>query len=327
MVEPSPETLDSQGKPDSRVSPAARDGHPPRDSAADGYEYWLEIIGSLLLAVIGLLLWLTHRNLGEALGANLLAAGCVALVVFIAYGYLFRKRRQQLTANQSQLLTQIAASTVKAEERSQIEGDRIHRAITAGVEQAVSEFHAARQIGLSGFDIGRPIDEINKSALQALKRVDILEVSLKTMQNITLTQWQSCQANVRIILLDPLFPKDHPLACQRDREEEQAEGQILKEIHSILKTFPPEWLSNEDDGSVGKQVKLAQVMPTLSYFRIDDVAYFAPLLHKQLGNVTMHLRLNEGGELFDALATHFEKLWEDKSRVVTVGPGEIPSSY
>ncbi len=56
-------------------------------------------------------------------------------------------------------------------------------------------------------------------------------------------------------------------------------------------------------------------MPTMSYFRIDGVAYFAPLVHKTLGNETMHMRFQEDGDFFNVLAANFEKLWKNTDMV------------
>lgn len=308
----------------------ATDGSLPggkEEPAADSYEFRLEIAASILLVLLGIILCSIPDDLSKSIGANLLSAGAVGLLVFFVYGKLFRKRRQRLSAEQSVLLETIAASCERAEKRATVEAIRVQQAIADGVPESVTEFHAAQEVGLQGVDVGRPVHEINQAVLQAQKTVDILEVSLKTMQDIDDSQWRACKANVRIILLDPRFPEDRPLACQRDSEEEQTDGQILKEIHEILDRFPPEWLSSEDGGPPLQRVKLAQVMPTVSYFRVDDVAYFAPLLHKQLGHVAIHLRLGKGGKLFEALAKHFETLWNDKKRIVTVRPGDIPRDY
>ncbi|HEX3518053.1 MAG TPA: hypothetical protein VHT29_03360 [Solirubrobacteraceae bacterium] len=349
MVDPAFESHD----PEKETSPAGKSAQAPEvvpswhgeDPTADRYEFQLEIVGSVVLALIGLVLSTKVRGkLGEPVGANLLAAGCIGLVVFVAYGYLFRNRSQRRSAEQSRALTGIAEACERIESRDGLEVGRMQRVIDDGLARSLSVFDTARKIGLAGFDVGRPVQEINEAVLRARKTVDILEISLRTMQNIDADRWRGCEADIRIMLLDPLFPPERPLACQRDSEEGQGAGQILVEIHEILKTFPAEWFwpapagspssisdePNPDGGgtdNTGAHVKLARVMPTLSYFRIDGVAYFAPLVHKQLGHVTMHLRLREGGELFAALSTHFEKLWNDLERVVTVRPNDIPRQY
>lgn len=329
-----PKPSESDGKLESS---AAKDSQTANSGKwADRYEYRLEVIGSLVLILVGVLLWTkSGGKLGQAVGANLLAAGCVALIVFLAYGWLFRRR-----------------SLDQAEERSKLENDHVRQAINGGLARSLLEFHAAQEIGLTDFTIGRP-PGLNDAALAASKTLDILEISLKTMQSIDASRWRDCKAKIRIILLDPLYPNEGAsLARQRDIEEGAAsEEQILGEIHEILEIFPEEWFTSNENDSADKstlqasdpdqsgegasarskaneaRVKLARAMPTMSYFRIDGRAYFAPLVHRQLGHETMHLQLSQGGQFFTALETHFDKLWNDRMRVATVQPADIPQHY
>ncbi len=313
------------------------------------YERQLEIGGSVVLAAVGFILWRTGDEFIRAVGANLVAAGLVGFLIFALYGWVFRQRRQKLTTEQSENVKDILKVCKRLEKRAEIGDGKILEAITAGVPESLSEFHAARDIGLLGYDEERPSEEIEQAVLEAKESVDILEVSLKTMRNIDTKEWQRCKAKVRIILLDPLFPeKDEngngngnghethpmavrPLAVQRDLEEDENPGAILKEVHDIVRVLPDEWLAPSGEGGNGSAsescVKLAKVMPTLSYFRIDDMAYFAPLVHKQVGDRTMHLELAKGGGFFDELMRHFDKLWDDEKRTRSVANGDIPRTY
>lgn len=329
--EPDPPESGDQSKPPAAKPKAANavlrfigaNGGP----LTDKYEYRLEIFGSVILIMVGVLLWTAiGGKLGQAVGANLLAAGCVALIVFFVYGQL-RSARTRLQTKQ--------------------EEDHVQEAIDAGLAKSLSVFHAAKKIGLTGSNIGRPTD-LNDVVLEATERLDILEISLKTMQSINDSRWRECEAKIRIILLDPRYPSEEvSLARQRDIEEGMGEGQILSEIHEILELFPEEWFTSNENKSALRlpdpdrsgggasaqpkadeaRVKLARAMPTMSYFRFDGLAYFAPLVHKRLGDKTMHLKLSQDGELFAALEAHFDELWNDKKRVVTVRPADIPPHY
>lgn len=305
------------------------------------YERQLEIGGSFALAVVGFGLWKLGGGFLQAVGANLVAAGLVGFLIFIFYGWIFRQRRQKLTNDLAKNVEDIRKACIRLEERAALEDGKIQEAITAGVPESLSEFHVARDIGLFGYDEERPTQRIEEAVLEAEERVDILEVSLKTMLPIDTEEWRSCKAKVRIILLDPLFPEKNedegekaplevrPLAVQRDLEEDKNPGAILKEVHDIVRALPDEWLAPSDVEDVASEscVKLAKVMPTLSYFRIDDMAFFAPLVHKQVGDRTMHLELAKGGRFFNELTRHFEKLWKDKERTRSVGNGDIPQDY
>jgi hypothetical protein len=307
---------------------------------ADRLEYQLELLGSVVLILVGVILWMgIGGKLGQAVGANLLAAGCVAFIVFLAYGKLSG-----------------GWNRARVEERSRLEATSIQRTIDAGLGQSLDEFQIAKEVGLTGFSIGRPTD-LNAAVLQAAETLDILEISLKTMQGINTQLWRACEARIRILLLDPFYPSEESfsLAHQRDIEEGQGEGQILGEIHEILRIFPSEWFPSKKSDSTGNQaqrvadaesgdgdansqreaekasdevrVKLAKAMPTMSYFRIDGIAYFAPLVHRQLGHETMHLRLSQGGLFFTALEKHFDKLWDDEKLVEAIRPDDIPPHY
>lgn len=168
----------------------------------------------------------------------------------------------------------------------------------------------------------RPTAKINELVLSGRETVDILEISLHTMRNITADQWRGCAApEPRIILLDPNYPRTRPLAKQRDAEENQKPGTILREVFDFVHNLPGEWF----DGA--PRLKLARTMPTVSYFRIDGVAYVSPYVHQRVGDATLHLELAEGGEYFEVMASHFEALWDDRSRVLPARPASIHRSY
>jgi len=319
------------------------------------YEYHLEIAGSLIVALLGAILWIVNGRLGRALGANFISAGGVALVVFLAYGQLSRSRRQEQSEDHEATLEEIAQLVRDVKEHAHEEGTQVQQAIDVALARSLDVFCIAKEIGLTSFTVGRPKD-LNERVLAAKKTVDILEISLNTMQGIGAAAWRDCEAKIRVILLDPYFPSSgSPLARLRDAEEHQGDGQILGEIREILETFPQEWFSTiagqATDGPSGQRepgtqrvtrgdtgadgpsngngthVKLAQVMPTMSYFRIDDIAYFAPLVHRRLGHETMHLQLHDGGQLFAALGANFDTLWADRKHVVPADPNNIPASY
>jgi hypothetical protein len=245
------------------------------------------------------------------IGGNLVAAGGIALLAYVAYGGLWDRHQQLQVDKQMTILGEINDSSKRLE-----------------VNKKQDE--VAKRLGLEDCYEERPGKEIKRAVLAAEERVDILEVSLDTMRGIKADDWLACKAEVRIILLDPIYPDLHgvSLARLRDREENQKEGQILWEVHEVVNALPHEWSKSagNSDGSESR-VKLAEVMPTMSYFRIDDTAYFAPLVHETLGNETMHIRFKKGGDFFAVLTGHFEALWNNGQKVHTAVRDQIPKDY
>lgn len=245
------------------------------------------------------------------IGGNLVAAGGIALLAYVSYGGLWDRHQQLQLDQQITTLAEVSESCKRLEDHKK-------------------QDEVAKRLGLEDCYEERPGKEIKRAVLAAKERVDILEVSLDTMRGIKAEDWRSCKAEVRIILLDPTFPdsKGVSLAELRDKEENQKKGQILWEVHEVVNALPDEWTdSNGRPGASESRVKLAEVMPTMSYFRIDGIAYFAPLVHETLGNETMHIRFKKGGDFFEVLANHFEALWSNEGKVHTAIRDAIPKEY
>ena len=263
----------------------------------------LQIVVPLLAVAIGISLSLLGKSPWEEIGGSVVAAGVIALLAFLTYGDLLGRRRQAQLDEHGEALEEVKASCKRLEDRRK----RDEVAVRVGLDECYDR---------------RPDPEIEEAVLQATETVDILEVSMDTMRELDGSDWLNCEAKVRIILLDPLFPKGtKTLASLRDKEEEQGSNAILGEIRKVLRSLPEDWMG---DGKGKKsQVRLARVMPTMSYFRIDDVAYFAPLVYRKLGNRTMHMRFREDGDFFQVLAENFEKLWKDTKHVRPAVPKKI----
>lgn len=290
----------------------------------DRLEFQLEVVALILLAVSGLALWQGEsKGLLHEIATNLMASAIVGLVLLVAYGRLLRKKSKEAADAQRQLLLRAVEGIIKVEQRGPLEETLVSEAVGKALVSHLPMIAVAEELGLTNVRVDRPTGVINEAVLKARHTVNILEISLYTMRSITPSEWTTCKAkDIRFILLDPMYPASATLALQRDSEEDQRPGQILKEVHDFLHKLPRQWLDRE-----GSRVRLAKTMPTLSYFRIDDTAYFSPLVHKQVGDATLHLELAEGGLFFDVLAKHFEALWEDTERVAPARPDKVPRGY
>jgi hypothetical protein len=320
--------MEDTGEAQADTYGAAPAVQPPRTSNTgdDSIEFRLELLALILLAVAGVMLWHeTTKGLLHQIAPNLVAAAIVGLVVLAAYGRLLRKRDKELIRQQTRLLEHAANEVERTREENSQKDDQISKMVSMLVDSE-PRLEAAKQLGIVRVFRHRPTEVINPAMLDARDDVSILEISLNTMRDINADEWRGCTArNVRLILLDPLYPTSAPLALQRDREEHpEFAGQILSEVHELLHKLPGEWF---DLATGEERVKLAQTMPTLSYFRIDSKAYFSPLVHRQVGDVTLHLELEEGGQFFGILAKHFDALWNDADRVKPAQINDVPKKY
>ncbi len=293
---------------------------PPDDqSFADKYEVLLEIAGSVVVILLGLILWVVSSSgdLWRAIAPNLVAAGALGLLVLVAYGRLFRKRQLERVREQTEAIRTITKTEAQLDAV-------VRRALDAELLKWPL-VDAAQQLGVIALYRDRPTAKINEELLSAQKTINILEISLNTMRGIARSQWQECgAADIRILLLDPYYDSPHfRVAIQRDREEDKADGTILREIHRVLGQLPEEWCQ----GGGKAKVKLAQTMPTMSYFRIDDTAYFSPYVHKQIGDATLHLKLAQGGQFLTLLDKHFQALWDDAKHTCKADPKEVGECY
>jgi hypothetical protein len=296
------------------------------DPTDDSAESRLEFVALVLLAVTGVALWLgAHKGLFHQVAPDLTGSAIVGLVLLVAYGRLLRKKSRREVGEERQLLERATSAITRIAQQTSADGEHVSQAVGEALARRLPMIAVGERLGLRDFRVDRPTGAINDAVLAAHETVHILEISLHTMRNITMDQWQNCRAgDMRFILLDPLYPASAPLALQRDSEEEQQRGQILKEVHDFLHQLPSQWFSVHDNGP---RVRLAQAMPTLSYFRIDDTAYFSPLVHKQVGDATLHLQLTEGGLFFDLLAKHFDALWNDNEHVIPAERDIVPRDY
>jgi hypothetical protein len=275
------------------------------------------------LFALGVALWNTgpKDGLWHALGPNLVALGGGAVMILAAYGSIADRRRRRRESVVEELLKAIKIAVKADEDDDLLTAKAATSALAQELDRSLPVLEIARQVGLTSYHRDRPTHHINELVIGAHKTVDILEISLNSMRSVSAARWSECKVKPRIILLDPHFPTVHPLALQRDAEEREQPGTILREIIHFLGNVPTDWFYGEP------RIKLAETMPTVSYFRIDDVAYVSPYVHQKIGDETLHLELSEGGVYFAAMSRHFEALWADDERVKPAHLASIPPTY
>jgi len=143
---------------------------------------------------------------------------------------------------------------------------------------------------------------------RANSSIDIIGFGLKDFKRDYLMDLEelSRRAKIRILLLDP----NSPYGAQRDLEENQSEGVIKSEVSEFVKAFKARY----EDGSDRMQLRLYSSLPEVNIFRIDDEIFWGPYLAGRASGNTITLRVKRGGYAFEALASHFDRVWNDFSR-------------
>jgi hypothetical protein len=120
----------------------------------------------------------------------------------------------------------------------------------------------------------------------------------------------SNRADVRILLIDPDFPsRQHSLADQRDKEENNPAGQIRRDVEAFEKAVTN--LSGLNRQRF--QLRRTRCIPAINLFRIDDDVFWGPYLIQQQSRNTPTLLATRGGFLFEVLQKHFDALWAQSS--------------
>lgn len=194
---------------------------------------------------------------------------------------------------------------------------------------------AAKYVGLVNAFNKRSIaisDEYLCRIAKAHQSIDIMGFGLSALLDDFgdhFEEWAK-HANVRIILLDPDFPNQNlSFAAQRDKEERSNIGQIRSDVCDFLTKTARLW----QDKNINFNVRLAQALPSINMFRIDNEIFWGPYLINSKKSVERLLSRNlptfivdDSGCLFDFFNSHFDAIWNDWSvepRVDLLNQGKL----
>lgn len=231
------------------------------------------VIYLLLHIVLVLLGLLTVKwwpgALGSGIGGSLIAAGLTGWVVYV---YLLMSERRA-------------------------------RLFDAMVKFGLIDLFEARGVRIKA--------EYDSRLARAGRQIDILGFGLKALREDYRQDFDSWRrrANVRILLIDPEFPRSTlSYARQRDREESDTEGSIRTSVESFVRETQS--LCSTDVGH-SFEVRLYTCLPSVNIFRIDDELFWGPyLIGEQSRNFPTFL-VQKGGLLFNILVQHFDRIWND----------------
>src|SRR5207249_4989496 len=84
----------------------------------------------------------------------------------------------------------------------------------------------------------------------------------------------SARTQVRVLLLDPEYPRrDQSYAQQRDKEERNQHGAIARDAREFIRQT-----ANLAAGNNRFRIRLYRCLPSVNVFRIDDTLFWGPYL-------------------------------------------------
>lgn len=110
--------------------------------------------------------------------------------------------------------------------------------------------------------------------------------------------------DIRILLVNPIseFSKD------RARLEGEDEGQYKNQIERLIRGF-----RDDATGKIHEKIHIRLLnhpLPSM-IFRIDDVLFFGPHMHKITSKSTITFEVEQGARLFDVFKKEFDRMWDD----------------
>jgi hypothetical protein len=182
---------------------------------------------------------------------------------------------------------------------------------TEGLKSRIEAFSKA---GVLKIFSGRSVlirDEYHTRLAKA-RHIDLVGFGLSSFREDYINDFVdwSHRADVRILLIDPDFPtRQHSLADQRDREENNPVGQIRRDVEAFERAVS----ALRDLDREKFKVHRMRSIPAINFFRIDDDVFWGPYLMRQQSRNTPTLLATRGGFLFDMLQKHFDALWAQSS--------------
>jgi hypothetical protein len=172
---------------------------------------------------------------------------------------------------------------------------------------------ALTQFGLTSIFPARStrIREVYETRLSKVdKNIDLLGFGQSSFREDYLSHfgtWLAKGVQIRILLLDPTFPRqDVSYAMQRDNEERNPPDSITRDVEAFLR----ETQQLRSDNAAFR-VRLYRCLPTINIFRIDDYLFWGPyLVGEQSRNMPTFL-VQRGGLLYQRMLQHFDDIWEN----------------
>lgn len=153
--------------------------------------------------------------------------------------------------------------------------------------------------------------------LDSLKyRLDVVAFGLKSFRNLNENKVAGLLergVRVRILTMDP---DGNEFLTQREKEENEPEGQIRNSIKGLV-----EWASKLNKSRKNKtriEIKGYKCMTLDFYWRMDDELYVGPYWYGLDSQQTITYKFRAGKDGFSVYENYFERLWQDSNNTVNL---------
>jgi hypothetical protein len=174
------------------------------------------------------------------------------------------------------------------------------------------DFLRFRRMGLRNVYSRRDISQEYSELLEkAEKQIDVLGFGLNQFRedNGDIVKGKALKGiNVRLLVIDP----KSSIVGIRSYQESDLGGETINIPLKKLKQFVNDVNKTIEELGRGEKIKIKcynAVAPMI--FRIDDVMFIGPYLHKRQSRTTITYKIEGGSEIFKQYEKHFEDLWND----------------
>jgi len=185
--------------------------------------------------------------------------------------------------------------------------------ITAITTYYLNDDKQARRVidiwGLKNIEIRSTLNiEINERLDTMTEGMDIVALGMKNLlaaKGSLIRNKINQGVNVRILTLNP----ESNFVKQREKEEDEPEGQIKKSINSLI-----EWAKEVKQGDPRGQivVKIYDGLPQDTYQRIDKYVYVGPLHYAKPSQQTISYEYKPNSKGASYYTEYFTSLWENE---------------
>jgi len=174
-----------------------------------------------------------------------------------------------------------------------------------------------RKMGLINVYQRRDLSQEYSELLEkAEKNIDVLGLGLNQFreENSEILKIKACKGiTIRLLVVKP----NSKISSIRSYQENDLKGEIIEIPLEKLEKYVKEVNETISKSKKGKKIQLKyyDAIPSTMIFRIDNIMFIGPYLHKVLSRNTITFKIENNTKIFNQYIEHFNKLWNDEKCV------------